>query len=124
MPGGRRRGYVGPMFKLLVDTCVWLDRAKDHKQAPLLDVVEEMVRQRLVSLIVPRIILDEFLRNRERIAKESAKSVSAHVRVVREAVGKIGGDKRRMKLVLAHLDDVNHKIPIGGGNAAWPFRER
>jgi hypothetical protein len=38
-------------------------------------------------------------------------------RVVGEAVGKIGGNKKRTKVVLAHLDDVNHKIPILGGNA-------
>jgi hypothetical protein len=30
---------------------------------------------------------------------------------------KIGGDKRRMKVVLAHLDDVDQKIPIVGGSA-------
>jgi hypothetical protein len=39
-------------------------------------VIEEMVKQKLVELMVPRIVLDEFRRNRERIAKESAKSLS------------------------------------------------
>lgn len=28
-----------------------------------------------------------------------------------------GGDKRRLRVVLSHLDDVNHKIPIMGGAA-------
>jgi hypothetical protein len=36
---------------------------------------------------------------------------------VKEAVGKISGDKKRIRLVLAHLDDVDHKIPIVGGAA-------
>src|SRR5437016_1563465 len=105
------------MFRILVDTCVWLDLAKDQKQAAVLGVVEEMVRQGMVNLIVPRAVLDEFRRNRDRIAKESAKSLSAHFRLVKDAVGKIGGDKRRMRLVLSHLDDVDHKIPIVGGTA-------
>jgi hypothetical protein len=105
------------MFRILVDTCVWLDLAKDQKQAAVLGVVEEMVRQGMVNLIVPRVVLDEFRRNRDRIAKESAKSLSAHFRLVKDAVGKIGGDKRRMRLVLSHLDDVDHKIPIVGGTA-------
>ena len=61
------------MFKLLIDTCVWLDLAKDPKQAPVLDVIDEMMRLDLITLIVPRILLEEFQRNRERIAKESAK---------------------------------------------------
>ncbi len=105
------------MFKMLIDTCVWLDLAKDPRQAPVLGVVEEMVKLGMVTLIVPRVVLDEFRRNRERIAKESAKSLSAHFRLVKDAVGKIGGDKRKMRVVLSHLDDVDHKIPIIGGAA-------
>jgi hypothetical protein len=105
------------MFKLLVDTCVWLDIAKDPKQASVLDVLSEMIRLGMITLIVPRPILDEFQRNRERIAKESVKSLSTHFRLVRNAVGKIGGDKKKVETVLAHLEDVDHKIPIIGGTA-------
>lgn len=106
------------MFKMLIDTCVWLDLAKDPRQTPVLGVVEEMVKLGMVTLIVPSVVLDEFRRNRERIAKESIKSLSAHFRVVKDAVGKVGGDKRRMRVVLSHLDDVDHKLPIIGGAAA------
>jgi hypothetical protein len=105
------------MFRMLIDTCVWLDLAKDQRQVPVLGVVEEMIRRGMVTLLVPRVVLDEFRRNRERIASESAKSLSTHFRLVKDAVGKIGGDKRRVRLVLSHLDDVNHKIPIIGGSA-------
>ena len=48
------------MFRMLIDTCVWLDLAKDQKQAPVLGVLEEMVRLGMVMLIVPRVVLDEF----------------------------------------------------------------
>jgi PIN domain len=105
------------MFRMLIDTCVWLDLAKDQRQVPVLGVVEELVKLGMVTLIVPRVVLDEFRRNRERIARESAKSLSAHFRLVKDAVGKVGGDKKRMRLVLSHLDDVDHKIPIIGGTA-------
>ena len=104
------------MFKMLIDTCVWLDLAKDPKQVPVLGVVEELIRLGMLSLIVPR-LLDEFRRNRERIAKGSTKSLSAHFRLVKEAIGRIRGDKKKMKVVLSYLDDVNHKIPIIGGEA-------
>ncbi|HSY47749.1 MAG TPA: PIN domain-containing protein [Thermoanaerobaculia bacterium] len=105
------------MFRMLIDTCVWLDLAKDPKQTPVLGVVEELLRLDMVKLIVPRVVLDEFRRNRERIAKESAKSLSTHFRLVKEAVGKVGGDDKTMRAVLSHLDDVDHKIPIIGGEA-------
>src|SRR5258705_458705 len=103
------------MFRILIDTCVWLDLGKDPKQAPVLGVIEELLRLGMVDLIVPRVVLDEFRRNRERIAKESAKGLSTHFRLVREAVGRFGGDKRKVRSVLSHLDDVDHKIPIIGG---------
>jgi hypothetical protein len=105
------------MFRMLIDTCVWLDLAKDPKQVSVLGVIEELLRQDMLSLIVPRIALDEFQRNRERVSKESAKSLSAHFRIVKDAVGKVGGDKKKMRAVLSHLNDVDHRIPIIGGEA-------
>jgi len=105
------------MFRMLIDTCVWLDLARDPKQVPVLGVVEELLRLGMISLIVPRVVLNEFRRNRERIAKESTKSLSTHFRLVKEAVGKAGGDKKRKRVVLSHLEDVDHKIPIIGGEA-------
>lgn len=106
------------MFRFLIDTCVWLDLAKEPKQHAVLGVVEQMVRQKLIELIVPTIVLDEFKRNRERIAKDSAKSLSTHFKVVKEAIGKAGVDKRKTKAILTHLDDVGYKIPIIGGAAS------
>ena len=105
------------MFKMLIDTCVWLDVAKDPRLKPILGVLEELVRLGMLSLVVPRIVLDEFRRNRDRIARESAKSLSAHFRIVKDAVSRAGGSSRRMKVVISHLEDVDHKIPILGGEA-------
>lgn len=105
------------MCKILIDTCVWLDLAKDSKQLPILGSVEELIRLNIITLIVPRIVLDEFQRNKERIAKESTKSLSTHFRLVKEAVNKLDGDKEETQTILSYLDDVNHKIPIIGGEA-------
>jgi len=106
------------MFKMLIDTSVWLDLAKDPRQLPILRVVEEMTRLRMLAIIVPRVVLDEFRTNRQRVAQESARSLSTHFRLVKDAIGRAGGDKRRMRVVLSHLDDVDHKIPLVGGVAS------
>lgn len=105
------------MFRILVDTCVWLDLARDSRQHPVLGVVEQMIREKMISLIVPRLVIDEFRRNRERIERESAKSLGTHFKLVKEAVQRAAGTGRKTKTVLAHLNDVNHKIPIIGGAA-------
>ena len=105
------------MFKLLVDTCAWLDLAKDPRQIPVLGVVEELTKQGVMGLIVPRIVLDEFKRNRDRIAIDSEKSLASHFKLVREAVGKVGGDKKKLDAFISQLDNVAHKIPLIGGHA-------
>ena len=112
-------GYDATMFRFLVDTCVWLDLAKDHQQAPaLLNVIEQMIKEELLALIVPRIVLEEFKRNRDRIEKDSARSLASHFRQVKDAVNKVGGPKAKTKNILRRLDDVNHKATIIGGAAS------
>lgn len=106
------------MFNVLIDTCVWLDLAQDPKQTPLLLVVENMAKDKMLSLIVPRLVHNEFHKNRERVAKASTRSLASHFQQVKEAVNKGATDPRRKKELLAQLDDLNHKIPLIGGAAA------
>lgn len=104
------------MFKLLVDTCVWLDVAKDYQQQATLAVLEESVRQREVSLIVPRIVLDEFARNKARIVQESQRRLSSVLKRAKEVVHQLG-DAKQKRAVLQHLNDVDYKLPSMGESA-------
>ena len=42
------------MFKILIDTCVWLDLAKDYQQQPILTALEDLIRMGDIELILPR----------------------------------------------------------------------
>ncbi|WP_206513013.1 hypothetical protein [Larkinella soli] len=55
------------MHKLLVDTCVWLDLAKDPDYEKILDIVEELISINELSLIVPQTVIDEFSRTKEEL---------------------------------------------------------
>ena len=101
------------MFNLLVDTCVWLDLAKDPEQLPLLGVLEELVTLNEVRLVVPRIVLTEIARNKSRIVHESGRSMSSVFKRVKEAVDKFGNPKKK-RLALEQLNDVDHRIPLLG----------
>ena len=109
------------MFRLLVDTCVWLDLAKDPKHHGVLSALEQMVRSKTVQLLVPDIILVELQRNKDRVTKESARSLSSHFRLVREAVGKVGIDARRARTLMGLLDDVSSRLPRTSGAAEDAF---
>jgi hypothetical protein len=98
------------MFKILVDTCVWLDLAKDQVQDKILDVVEELIRINELLLIVPQIILDEFNRNKARIIKENKQSLSVILKGAKEIVAKFG-DPQKKQGVIDKLNDFDFKIP-------------
>jgi hypothetical protein len=71
------KGNGTRVFRILIDTCVWLDLAKDHQQQPILTALEELIRQGDISLIVPRIIVDEFDRNKPVLLKRAAAAFRA-----------------------------------------------
>lgn len=103
------------MHIILVDTCVWLDIAKDKDQHSILTILEELINQNELSLIVPRTVIEEFNRNKERIIKESSQSLSGLFKHVKNVVEK-HGDPKTKKIVIQQLDNVDFKIPLLGEN--------
>jgi PIN domain len=105
------------VFRILIDTCVWLDLAKDYHQQAILGALEELLRQDEISLILPRPVVDEFARNKARVIEESTRSLSSTLKRVKDVVEKFG-DPRRKRVVLSQLNDVDHRLPTLGGAAA------
>lgn len=104
------------MYKILVDTCVWLDLAKDQGQLSLLNAIEELIKLEELSLIVPRTVIEEFDRNKERIIKESSQSLSSVIKRVKDFAIKYG-DTKKNQAFLEQLNDLDFKIPSLGENA-------
>lgn len=97
------------MLRLLIDTCVWLELAKDYRLKPLLTALENLVKAGEISLIVPRLVVDEFSRNKERVARESGQSVSSLVKRAKKAVEQFARDDSKVA-ILAALADIDHRI--------------
>lgn len=104
------------MFRILVDTCVWLELAKDHQQQTTLIALEECVKRQSVALIVPTLVLDEFRRNKARVIEDAGRSLSSVVKRVKAAVDQFG-DPKRKRVVIEQLNEVDHRIPTLGSNA-------
>lgn len=101
------------MLRVLIDTCVWLDMAKDYRHQPTLTALEQLINAKEVSLILPSQAVDEFARNKERIISESGKSLSGTFKRVKEAVRQFGKAEGTTE-TLATLDDIDHRITILG----------
>jgi hypothetical protein len=99
--------------RLLIDTDIWLNLAKDYRLAPVLTVIEDLARGKVLELIVPQIVLDEFARNRDRVIEESKRSLASHFRLVREAVSQFGDDVNKAE-TLKQLNEIDHKIAMSG----------
>jgi len=104
------------MFRFLIDTCVWLDIAKDPELRPLLGVMEQLVQMQALSLIFPQTVLEEFRRNKARAIEDSCRSLSSTFKRVKEAVNKFGHPKKKQS-VLQQLNDIDQQIPLLGETA-------
>ncbi len=98
------------MFNLLIDTCVWLDIAKDHRQAAVLDTLEMLLRDGQLRLLLPRIVVDEFSRNKDRVVEESSRSLSSSLKRVKEVVHRLG-EARGKRVAIKHLEELDHRLP-------------
>lgn len=104
------------MFQLLIDTCVWLDIAKDRKQRSLLTALERLLEHKKIKLLVPRIVVDEFDRHKARIVREATKSMSSTLRRAKELVGEFGkGGKARH--AIEEIDNIDYLMPSLGDTA-------
>lgn len=99
------------MLRLLVDTCVWLDTAKEIRGERLIAAVRTLVHEGQLELLVPQIVLEEYDRNRERVIGSLAASMRAHIRTARTALAEHGRGDHSPEL-LEELDNVAVRGPL------------
>jgi hypothetical protein len=95
--------------RLFLDTCVWLDLAGNEANAPLLGALEALCRQDVIEVVVPQIVRDEFANNKDRIIKESGRSLSGALKRAKGAMWKYGNPRRRRSAVEV-LEDIDHRL--------------
>ena len=105
------------MLHVMLDTCVWLDLAADPRQRPLLDHLAAFQLLGHLKVVVPRLVVDEFNRNKDRITRETVKGISSQVQQVKEAVKVHETNARRRKALLQALEDLKHKGALAGSGA-------
>ena len=82
-----------------------------------MSVLEDLVRLNEVSLIVPSVVMNEFVRNKARVVDECRRGLSTVFKRVKDAVDRFGDPITRAS-VLQQLNEVDHQIPLLGEAAA------
>jgi hypothetical protein len=72
------------MLQLLVDTSTWLDLAKQRDGQKWIVAIRQNIQWGDLKLLVPSLVIDEFVRNRDRIKTSMTTSVTDRFRKVRE----------------------------------------
>lgn len=114
-------GAVAP-FRIFVDTSEWLNLAKDVNGQKIIDAIRVLAHQGRIQLLVPQIVIDEFSRNRERIAKEMTTSVAAQFRRIRTAIVEHGQAESGADAI-HQIDDLSHQIPLMNEMATRNFND-
>ena len=109
----RRRLDPRVPVRILIDTNIWLDLAKDYRMSPVVTAIEDLVTAGMLELIMPQLVLDEFARNRDRVVENSKRSLAAYFKRVREAVAQFGEEEKRSETI-RQLNEIDHKIAMKG----------
>lgn len=105
---------------IFVDTCVWLDLAKQPDGGKMVAVLRQLCDQGMIELVVPHVVVDEFSRNRNRVQEAMTRSVNAKFLEVRKVIDKHGRGDGKRKL-LDELDNITHQVPLVNELATQTF---
>jgi hypothetical protein len=98
------------MLKLLIDTCVWIDLAKDHHQHTFLRTLDTLMREGEVSVMVPSLVLAEFERNKGNIVNGNRQSLSSALKRAKDLLDQHGKSDGKAG-ALEQLNYVDQRLP-------------
>jgi PIN domain len=101
------------LYRILIDTCIWLDLAKSYRAAPLVRALQEMCDNAQLEIIVPDIVREEFERNKDRVLAESTKVLQANLRALKSAIPTIA-DGATGDRALTALKGLEFATLLGG----------
>lgn len=98
------------MHYLYIDTCVWLTIAKSKNQHALIEAFNQLIDTNQALIIIPTLVKDEFLRNKERVIEATKQQIGSEFHKVKKIIGTYGGSNKDLALTV--LNDVGSRLPI------------
>ena len=72
--------------KLMLDTCVWLDIAKNPSLKPLGLVLKQLLESNNLIILTTDIIREEFLRNKDRVIDMSRQKMAQEITNIKSLI--------------------------------------
>lgn len=107
------------VLHLLVDTSTWLDLAKRRDGQKWIVSMRLLIHEGQLLLYVPQVVVDEFERNRTRIAESMTASVSERFRQIKRDIESYGGSDSEEAAAL--IDGLAHQVPLIGAMTTRNF---
>ncbi|QEL13858.1 PIN domain-containing protein [Limnoglobus roseus] len=98
------------MLKLLIDTCVWIDLAKDHHQHTFLRALDALMGEGKIAVMLPPLVLEEFERNKGTILNTNRQSLSSALKRAKDLLDQHGQGRGKTG-ALAQLNDIDQRLP-------------
>ncbi len=111
--------YVEGVLHLLVDTSTWLDLSRRRDGQRWIVALRELLRQGKIELLVPAVVVDEFVRNRERVEASMTSSVAQRFKLIKQDLDEYGGTDNQEALKL--IQDLAHQVPLVGAMTTRNF---
>lgn len=104
---------MATLYRVLIDTCIWLELARSYRAAPLVRALHEMCDNAQLEIIVPDIVREEFARNKDRVLSESSKTLQSTLKTLKSAVPTFV-DMDGQKQILDALQGLDFTSTSGG----------
>ena len=98
------------MLKLLIDTCVWIDLAKDHHQHTFLSALDALMKEEKVAVMLPPLVRDEFERNKGNIVNTNRASLSSALKRAKDLLDQHGQGNGKAR-ALEQLNFIDQRLP-------------
>jgi hypothetical protein len=107
------------MLHLLIDTSTWLDVCKRRDGQRWIVTLRVLSHQKLVNLLVPQVVCEEFRRNRAKVEKEMTQSITERFKHIKRDIDTYGGATQEQALEL--IEDLERHVPLIGAMTTRNF---
>lgn len=113
-------GSVSVVLRLLVDTSTWLDLARLRDGQRWIVAIRYLVGRGDLELLVPNVVVEEFDRNRDRVAATMTTSVASRFNALRQDLVFYADVDEQTRQV---VDDLSRHVPLIGAMTTRNFTE-